>query len=147
MPLVPVNAASTTTAKTVACGAVPDQIECCCTTQKCVFCQMMMLFVQQPALCSAPISRFRIPVPLQQQGMAGWLCGHTPLFFQGWASPLPQLDGASVLVPHLDRWLFWFSILAFVFLAFASFGHPPLFPQKSEVCSVYSFFSAVCVGP
>ena len=32
-------------------------------------------------------------------------CGHTPLFFEGWAPPLPQLDGASVLVLHLDRGL------------------------------------------
>ena len=27
---------------------------------------------------------------------------HSPIF-QGWAPPLPQLDGASVLVLYLDR--------------------------------------------
>ena len=35
----------------------------------------------------------------------GRLAKDAPLFFQGWVPPLLQLDGASVLVLHLDRWL------------------------------------------
>ena len=40
---------------------------------------------------------------MQQQAMVGLLCGHTQLIIKGWALPLPQLDGASMLAPLLDR--------------------------------------------
>ena len=38
--------------------------------------------------------------PAEYGGLAVW--AHYPVF-QRWASPVPQLDGASVLVLHLDR--------------------------------------------
>ena len=64
----------------------------------------MMLFGQHlPVLYPALISRFGTPVPSQQQGMVGWLCGHTPLFFGAERRLYRKLEGASVLAPHADR--------------------------------------------
>ena len=102
MPLMPVNAASIIVAKPVAYGVVTHRIECCCTFK---YRLSYVLVARKDDLCCltstrtclsvAQISRFMIPAPLQQQSMVGQPCGHIPLFFQGWAPPLPQLDGAS----------------------------------------------------
>ena len=60
-------------------------------------------------------------------------CGQTQIFFQGWAPPLPLLDGASVLVLHLDRWLIIF--LGFVFTRTLRWYSILVIPEKSIVCS------------
>ena len=54
-------------------------------------------------------------MPLPQHDMVSQLCGHTPLIFQGWASPLRQLDGASVLATQLDRCLIVRAVSRFHF--------------------------------
>ncbi len=89
-------------------------------------------------VCPVVISRFRAPVPLQLQSTASRLCGHTPLFFQGWASSLSQLGGASALTPHLGRCLLVSCLsLASVSQVFAAIPHPLLPPSKNvKVCSV-----------
>ena len=55
------------------------------------------------------------------------------LFFQRWASPLPQLDGASVLVLHLDcRLVFVFDFcrcLLRVMNVYPEFVLHPRFPS------------------
>ena len=104
----------------------------CCSKQWCCLNSTRVL-------CPAQILRLRTPAPLQQQSMVGSPCGNTPLFFQGWAAPLSQLNGASVLVLHLDRWgsistvdSFSFLILAFVCHAYPAFVLHPRFHQKPQ---------------
>lgn len=65
--------------------------------------QGMGLFRAASVLYPEQISRFSILVPLQLQNKVGWLCGHTPIFLQGWELPLPQLDDAPAVVHHFDH--------------------------------------------
>ena len=101
MPLMPVNAASIIVAKPVAYGVVTHRIECCCT-----FKTRLLLFEQHPHFVQrrSHASGYRRPcssrVRVWSAIIAVW--AHSPLF-QGWPPPLLQLDGASVLVLHLDR--------------------------------------------
>ena len=75
-------------------------------------------------------------------------CGHTPLVFQGWAPPLPHLDGASVLVLHSTVDSFSFLILAFVMrilLLCTPFSFSPK-TLKSVRWSCF-FFQVFCFSP
>ena len=71
-------------------------------------------------------------------------CGNTPLFFHGRAPPLPQLDGASVLVLHLVVDTFSFLILAFVCRAYPAIVlHPRFSPKLSSLLVGFRF----CFSP
>ena len=84
MPLVPLNAASITAAKTVACGAVQIELSAAVQPKKIVFYQMMMRLVQhlhfiQPQSCA---TGYRCLCSSRL-----WLAssvGTLPSFFQGW---------------------------------------------------------------
>ena len=102
MRLMPVNTASIAAAKPVAHGAVCHRIECCCYIQESSVVTGDNVVCTSPVLCREQISRFRIPAPCSSRVRWASRVGTLP-FFQGWASPLPQLDGASLLGLHLGR--------------------------------------------
>ena len=66
-----------------------------------------------PVLNPGLITRFRITAlkHLQQQNRIGWQHGHTPVFFQSWAPPLPKQDHARTsgapawTLIHFRSWL------------------------------------------
>ena len=60
--------------------------------------------------------------------------GTLPSFFQGWVPLLPQLNGASVVVPNLDRWL---PFLLFDFTR----THPAFVYSIHSLFSFHFFFS------
>ena len=65
--------------------------------------QVMVLFEQHPYFVRR---RPRAPGYRRPCSSRVWLAsrvGKLPSFFHGWAPALPQLDGALVLVLHLDR--------------------------------------------
>ena len=95
------------------------------------------------AFYPAQISGVRTSAPLQQQSMVGQPCGHTPSLFQVWEPPLPQVDGVSVSVLHLDRWVTRVAllILALFFHAYPAFGlHPRLSSKEQRLVVFFLLF-------
>ena len=130
MPLMPVNAAAIASVEPVAHGAVPRRIECCCSCKNHLLKQVMVLFERHPYFVrrSSRASGYRRPC--SSRVWSASRVGTLPSFFQGWAPPLSQLDGASVLVLHLDRLIrFLFLILEFVCHAYPAFVFHPRFHQ------------------
>ena len=100
--------------------------------------------------CTLSSLNLVLQVPLQQQGMVGCLCGHTPLFLQGWG-----LGVASTAAGWCSTWrptstvdFLGVLILALVFQVFAAFGHPPLLaPQRPKFVRRSGFVFPVCTRP
>ena len=129
MPLMPVNTASITSVEPVAHGAVPHEIECCCTLKNCVLQQVMMLFEQHPYFRAAQISRCRIPAPLQQQWSASRV-GILPSFFRAGRRLYRSWTVHQCWCSTLTVDSFSFLILALVCQAYPAFVLHPRFPPK-----------------
>ena len=72
---------------------------------------------------------------------------HSPLVsVQHWASPLQQLDGASVSASHVDRWLVFVFDFAFVFHAFSVSFIPFPLQKHQSLYVVVALFSALVVS-
>ena len=131
MPMMPDHTASITAAEPVALGSVLHRIECFCTL-KIVCCSRWLCLNSTRTFSRADLAlQDTGALAAAEHGRLGvW---NTPLYFKGWAPPLPQLDSASVLIFYLNCCLVFALIAAFVCHAYPALFVPhPRFAFKPK---------------